>query len=425
MALIWAVVLGFAVIAFALARGYFEVPESRTPAVAGMSLEEATREVRDAGLRLRTYPVEAPGTPAEVVVEQSPPAGALVREGRVVDVGVHVPSESGRMPALVGAAEADAIATLRSVGFPAPDVSYVRIDGPVGRVVEQAPAPGSALGAGERVLLEVSRGPRPSDVEVPDVSGVEVESAVAQLTALGLRSVEAVAVDVSALRPGTVVQQRPEAGAVIAPGEPVTLGYALEGGRVARVPDLSGTDPTFARVSLAAAGLRLGPVEVVRDPDRPSGVVETRPSGTTVVGGVVALVVNAPDGGAVDLGPELDPELGVDRPDDPPGPDDPAGGPAEGLGDDDVATDPDAEEPLPEGARRVPFQFDPAVLGVRSLMEEGYELRLVVRDDEGERVVLEQDVPGGRTVEAQVVVHGDEALLQTYVNGVFFQAWRP
>ncbi|MEX2501126.1 MAG: PASTA domain-containing protein [Trueperaceae bacterium] len=420
LALAWSLVIGIAVVTFAVARGYFEVPETRTPSVTGLTLADASREVRAVGLRIRSYPVEAPGAQADVVVEQAPPAGNLVREGRTIDVGVHVQAESNRMPALVGANERDAVATLRSVGFPPPDVNYVRTDGPSGRVVTQRPAPGSGLASGERVVLEVGRGPRASDVEVPDVSGLQVDSAVAQLTALGLRSIETVAVGVSSLRPGTVVQQHPEPGTEIAAGEPVTLGYALEGSRVAQVPDLTGMEPALARVSLSAAGLRLGPVEVTYDPDRPQGVLETLPSGTTVAGAFVALVVNAPEGSEVDLGPDPDRAIVTNENDTSPDRFDSERELLAGGNDDDGDG-----EPLPEGARRVPFHFDPSVLGVRSLMQESYQLRLVVRDDSGERDVLQRQVPGGEAVDVQVVVHGDEALLQTYVNGVFFQAWRP
>lgn len=411
--LAWLVVLAVAATTALAALDYLVVDEARSPDLVGLPLAEAERSARRAGLELRSYPVPARGVAADVVVEQAPPAGTVVREGRVLAVGVHVPAEADRMPALVGVTQRDALASLRGLGLPSPDIDYVSSDRPAGRIVEQAPPAGSSVAPGERVRLTVARGAPASQVEIPDLTGLDVASARAQLTALGLRRIETVPVGVSMLRPGTVTQQRPAPGTVTRVGEPVLLGFALEGSRVTRVPSVEGLETWRARVALRSAGLELGAIETVQRDDLPAGVVEARPSGLTVAGAPVTLVVNAPDGRAVDLR-----DLGGDRT----GRD---GIGRDALGRDGVGDGADGALADGEGGRLVPFRFDPTQLGVASLIERDYELRLVVRDDRGERTVVDRQVVAGETVRTTVVVHGDEPLLQTYVNGVFFQAWRP
>jgi hypothetical protein len=58
-------------------------------------------------------------------------------------------------------------------------------------------------------------------------------------------------------------------------------------------------------------------------------------------------------------------------------------------------------------------------------MDQGYQLKLVVRDSEGERTVLDRAMKAGESLVMTVQVHGGSPLLQTYIDGVFFQAWRP
>lgn len=389
---------------------YFEVEEVRLPDVTGLSLAQATEQLRQRELRVRTFPDHVLDEPPDVVTNQSPPPGAVVRRGRVVSVGVNTPSEADRVPSLVGLREADAAAKARDVNLTVHEVVYEHHERPPGTVVEQAPAAGRELASGERLRLVVSRGPEPASIEMPDVTGMRVQDARARLREAGFARVEAIANRVSMQRPGVVGEQSPEAGERVRPGTAVRIGYALEGRDVVQVPPVGGLSVWRAQLALESAGLAVGAVEFVRRPELPEGVVETRPSGVTVAGSPVQLVVNGEPGGANAL-------LDRERRD--------GGDPRDGIGGDWQRDGSRGASQLEEGARAVPFRFVPDDLGVRSLMEETYELRLVVSDERGERTVLDERVDAGETVSAQVTVYGDEPLLQTYVNDVFFQAWRP
>ena len=395
---------------------YLSVDDVRLPDVRGLSYVDASERLRASGLRVLTYPEIDASAAAETVVSQTPPSGSVVRAGRTVSLGVNAVAEVRQAPTLVGSSERDAIARAETVGLRVERVAYVTSERPSGVVVRQEPEAGSVLGPGSFVALEVSRGYASAPLELPDVRGMTLEDAKETLQALGVRRVDAVAADLSFDRPHTVTDQRPAAGSEVLPSTPVTLVYALEGTRVVRVPDVDGAPLWQAQLALRAAQLALGPVRFIDDDTRSAGVVEVRPAGYTVVGSPVALVVNGPVADA-------------DRPGFSLGDTDPA--PLEN-GDDDAPSVVEADVPAPgtialqaDGSRLIPFRFDPAQVGVASLTREAYRLTLVVNDDAGERTVLDRELEAGESVVTSVQVVGDEPLLQTFINGSFFQAWRP
>ena len=394
---------------------YLSVDDVRLPDVRGLSYVEASERLRSSGLRVLTYPeVDAAAAP-DTVVSQTPPSGSVVRVGRTVSLGVNAVAEVRQAPTLVGLSERDAIARAETVGLHVERVAYVVSERPSGMVVRQEPEAGSVLGPAATVHLDVSRGDASQPLELPDVRGMTLEDAKEALLALGVRRVDAVAADLSFDRPHTVTDQRPAAGTEVLPSTPVTLVYALEGTRVVRVPEVEGAPLWQAQLALRAAQLALGPVRFIDDTTRPAGVVEVRPAGYTVVGRPVALVVN---------GPVAD----VDRPGftfedtDPP--------PFADAADTPTVIEPEVPAPgtialQADGSRLIPFRFDPAQVGVAALTREAYRLTLVVSDDAGERTVLDRDLEAGESVVTSVQVVGDEPLLQTFINGSFFQAWRP
>ncbi|MDF1523910.1 MAG: PASTA domain-containing protein [Trueperaceae bacterium] len=416
-----AVLVALLATAGSVVRGYLEVGVVRVPDVHGLAFEAAAARVRDVGLEPSAYVEVAAGAAPNEVVSQTPAGGTSVRPGRQVVLGVNGLQEVVTLPTLVGLREGDAVARVEALGAVVERVAYVGSDRPAGSVVVQQPAAGAALARGVGVRLSVSRGPVDAPVTLPDLVGTPVEAAAAELAALGIRHVEQVAADLSFDRPFAVTDQRPAAGSSVLPSTPVTLVYALEGTRVVEVPDVAGLPLWRAQLTLRAAQLQVGAVQRIDDPALAEGVVETRPAGYTVVGSPVVLVVNGP---ADDLGAPIDAE----------GPLRPFDFGAFGSGDagaGDVDRPPD-DVPAPgttvaqaDGSRLIPFRFDPASVGVPSLATKPYRLTLVVVDDEGERTVLDRELNAGEGVAISVRIVGDEPLVQTYIDGAFFQAWRP
>lgn len=466
--LAWTVALALVALTAALLARAFSAEEVAVPELVGLPYATAAPLVTDRGLAVARYDVATDDAEAGAIVEQSPPAGAVVRAGRRVAVGVAAREAAQAMPSLVGTALPQALETLDALGLPGPATTFRYADAGTGRVLAQAPASGAPVHADTAVTLEVARGPEAFPLELPAVTGLPLDAARARLADAGFRRVEALGVAVGGVRPGTVTRQRPAAGTVQPPGAVVTVGYAVESRDVARVPDVRGRDLAAARRALRRAGLVPGPVLRVDRPDAARGVLATRPSTFTVPGAPVTLVVNAsgadPEGATADrIAAILDADADAapvawdlprasDAPSDAPSgagsgatsgaasdaapgatpaPPTDAGEAAEATPErdflDDLTLDGAAVRgapPAADGGRVVPFAFDPGRLGVASLTRNDYALRLVVRDADGERTALEGIVPAGEAVFADVRVAGD-ALLQTYVNDIFFQAWAP
>jgi eukaryotic-like serine/threonine-protein kinase len=126
------------------------------PALAGATVEGATASLRELDLELaivdRRFDDAAP---AGTIIGQDPDPGTSLFRGEVVEVVVSDGPQPIEVPGLRGELEADAVATLRSLGF---DVEVERRGGfgaflNPGRVFDQDPAPGTRLDRGATVLL--------------------------------------------------------------------------------------------------------------------------------------------------------------------------------------------------------------------------------------------------------------------------------
>lgn len=406
-----AIILAFSIVA---AIRYLQVDEIQLPDLRGMQFGEAVSLLRDRNLVPVSYPENVPGAAIEAVTSQTPPPGAVVRQGRTVAIGVHRPPEASRAPVLVGLTADQAINTVTAVNLTLDNVEYAHGSQPAGRVIGQRPEPGERVDSDAGLAIVVSRGPEQARVTIPDLVGMPLERARRQLQELGVRRVESLVGGVSFDSPGTVSAQQPAAGEAVSSASPVVLSYNLSARQVVPVPSLVGQSADMADRLLRAAGLSVGELRYVDEAEVPRGsVVEVSPSGFTLRGTPIALTVFAESGSLDGL------RAGSDE--------DPFGLPGEEAVETRRASGDASGDETPPGddaGRRVSVTFDPASLGVRSLVERDYDLRLVVQDDEGERTVVDRRVRAGETVSAVVVVQGD-AILQTYINGVFFQAWRP
>src|SRR4051812_15803766 len=120
------------------------------------------------------------------------------------------------MPDVVGLAAADAVRALRARKLTA-TLQQVPSQEPPGTVLEQSPQAGKHAAPGTKVVLKVAKGA--AAVTVPDVTGQPQQQAVATLKQAGLAPH---VVTVPSSQPaGTVLAQRPAAGAKAAQGSAV------------------------------------------------------------------------------------------------------------------------------------------------------------------------------------------------------------
>jgi beta-lactam-binding protein with PASTA domain len=200
----------------------------RVPSVVGLSVTEATRAMRDAGLEphiRRVTSDQEPGT----VLDQSPAAEESVETGSGVrlDVAKAPPAPTRfAVPDVVGRTAAAARRELRSAGFTVTVVS-MESEEPLGTVLSQSPRAGAELRRGAEVRLRISSGP--AEIAVPDVTGLDESSATAQLAEAGF---EVQVTDESTTDPsrdGLVVRQSPQGGSTAGKGEVVTITVARVG----------------------------------------------------------------------------------------------------------------------------------------------------------------------------------------------------
>ncbi len=263
----------------------------RVPSLVGLTAEEAETALEDAGLRLgrASYTGEAvPGVADGSVSTQSPAPGELVGEGMVVDIGL-AGEELVDMPKVIGQTEAQAVATLSTLGLKVTQVVSA-YDAKVepGRIVSQSPEPGESAAKGSDVTLTVSKGQKTA--AVPSVTGMPQLEAQQALQKAGFKVL--VRTEPSdAVPAGDVISQQPDAGLNANAGSNVTI-VVSEGVRTVQVPAVTGMLAADAVLALHDAGLEVR-VNYVTDPVSIGKVKQQSPTvGTTLqAGGTVTITV--------------------------------------------------------------------------------------------------------------------------------------
>jgi len=241
------------------------VAETLIPKVVGMSQDEATAVLKDAGYESQskgTYDEEA----AEgIVISQSPEAGTVAAPGTKVDLIVSQgKNPQAEVPNVVGKTETDAAKALEDAGFEAVPGSTYSDTVAVGQVVSQDPAAGATAQRGSAVTITVSQGPTPPEtVTMPNVIGKPEAEAVTALQQVGYQ-VALVDVYSDVVPQGVVGLQAPVAGSITEPG--ITVGIVVSmGSRPAEfviVPDVRGMSLEEATATLEELGLVATSVEI-------------------------------------------------------------------------------------------------------------------------------------------------------------------
>ena len=195
------------------------------PRVIGLQVTEAADAIRAAGLQPELRAVRST-KPADTVIGQSPASGSEVDAETVVRLDVATPPPAPatvEVPRLLGLTSSEARRQLRDLGLRF-TVIEVASDQPVGTVVGQTPRAGREIRKAGTVTLRVSSGP--ADVLVPDVVGLDEQSARQELEAAGF---EVRVVDVPTADPsedGFVISQDPPGESSSPKGSVITLRIA-------------------------------------------------------------------------------------------------------------------------------------------------------------------------------------------------------
>jgi eukaryotic-like serine/threonine-protein kinase len=196
---------------------------AEVPSTAGLSEEEATEQLEEAGFKVGVERVNSDQVEPGLVIYSDPRGGSTATNGSTVTLFVSRGPKLTKVPVVVGAQRDVAVQRIRANGL-VPSVSEEESSAPEGQVIEQAPDAGSRVEPGATVAILVSAGEEEEEqAQVPNVIGRLRSEAVEAIRAAGLQpSVEEEETTVPG-KVGRVTDQFPPPGTEAEPGETVTI----------------------------------------------------------------------------------------------------------------------------------------------------------------------------------------------------------
>jgi eukaryotic-like serine/threonine-protein kinase len=192
------------------------------PNVVGKTYEDAAARLSAAG-----FPAQQgesrfhKSIPANVVLQQDPPAGSRQKRGTNVVLALSAGQKTAEVPVTTNMSQQQARISIENTGLTLGNVTEQLADQPRGLVIATSPAAGTKVELPGTVDIVLSKGP--ATVQMPDLFGRSVGEARSMIEQLGLR-VAGMSRDTSSLQPeNTVIRQLPAAGQTISAGGPVSL----------------------------------------------------------------------------------------------------------------------------------------------------------------------------------------------------------
>jgi serine/threonine-protein kinase len=226
----WYVLLGLAVVgalflAFFLGRAILRGTDANiaVPNVVGQSVNVATGQLTERGLKVGTTEQQASDTVgAGLVITQTPAADTKVAKDTAVDLVVSSGPQPVTVPTLVGLSQDVAVQQLTNAGLTLGTRTQKDATGePAGTVLDSNPKEGATVPKGTAVNLVVSSG----NVKVPNVVNELEAQARADLINAGFQ-VSVIHQQTNSVPEGTVISQNPKAGTLLTQGKIVTITVA-------------------------------------------------------------------------------------------------------------------------------------------------------------------------------------------------------
>ncbi|MFR9795536.1 Stk1 family PASTA domain-containing Ser/Thr kinase [Streptomyces sp. MS06] len=188
------------------------------------------------------------------VISSDPAPGARVRNNASVSLTVSRGPETVKVPDLAGYRLDKARSVLKDAGLePGMVTRRFSAEVPRGFVIASEPVAGTQRHAGSAIALDVSKG---SPVDVPDVTGEDLDAAKDDLAGAGLKAEVAGERVNSPFDAGQVAAQTPGGGGEAAEGDTVTLTLS-KGPEMVEVPDVVGEHVDEAKKRLEGAGFEV------------------------------------------------------------------------------------------------------------------------------------------------------------------------
>ncbi|MEU2419822.1 Stk1 family PASTA domain-containing Ser/Thr kinase [Streptomyces sp. NPDC007851] len=228
---------------------------TKVPPLLSKSEGQATARLKEAGLEVKSVEHAYSDTVKRgTVISTDPAAGERIRSNDSVTLTISDGPETVHVPDVQGRTLAGARALLKADGLAAGMVTREFSDSvPKGSVISTDPGAGSKRHAGTAIALVVSKG---SPVDVPDVTGDDLDEARQELQQAGLKvTVSATEVN-SEYDQGQVAKQNPAGDARLAEGDTVTLTLS-KGPEMVEVPNVVGASVEDAEKLLAQSGFEV------------------------------------------------------------------------------------------------------------------------------------------------------------------------
>ncbi|MFF7979111.1 Stk1 family PASTA domain-containing Ser/Thr kinase [Streptomyces sp. NPDC007901] len=228
---------------------------TKVPPLLAKTEGQATARLKEAGLDVKTVEHAYSDTVKRgTVISTDPAAGQRIRSNDSVTLTISDGPETVNVPDVQGRTLARARALLKADGLAPGMVTREFSDSvPKGSVISTDPGTGTKRHTGSAIALVVSKG---SPVDVPDVTGEDLDDARQELQEAGLKvTVSATEVN-SEYDQGQVAQQTPAGDARAAEGDTVTLTLS-KGPEMVEVPDVVGATVDDATKLLEQSGFQV------------------------------------------------------------------------------------------------------------------------------------------------------------------------
>ncbi len=244
---------------------FMDVPVVEVPDVVGMNVEDAGKELSQAGLNyeLSEEKINHPDISSGHIARQEPGEGTSVRQTRDIKIYLSGGPEEGVVPDVSGLNEREAVIELENSGYNVGDMEYQFSDlYGQDRIITTEPEPGSELPYNEDVDLIISMGYDPTLLEVPGIIGVEWRKAQELLRDYNLRLGGVTEEENIRLPAGKIIEQSPRAGEKVSAGRSVDV-------KISSGPDDDMKEEVLDRrvVSFSAAGEERAEYRVIMDDD--------------------------------------------------------------------------------------------------------------------------------------------------------------
>ncbi|MCX4810453.1 Stk1 family PASTA domain-containing Ser/Thr kinase [Streptomyces sp. NBC_01239] len=228
---------------------------TKVPPLLSKSEAQAKDRLKEAGLDVKKVDHAYSDTVKRgTVISTDPEPGARIRDNDSVALTISDGPETVKVPDLTGLRLDKAQSRLKRDGLAAGMVTREFSDDvPKGSVISTSPDAGTERHAGSAIALTVSKG---SAVDVPDVTGEDLEDAKADLQEAGLTVKVAATQVTSEYDAGQVARQTPAGDSQAAEGDTVTLTLS-KGPEMVEVPSVVGAGVDAATKLLEQSGFEV------------------------------------------------------------------------------------------------------------------------------------------------------------------------